>query len=87
MKTKWERKELSYRKIDAIDIDNFCNELYLNQLKALPLEDKIKQFSSELTRVLDKLIHLKTRTITLCPFNPRFTDKVRSQKGKMRNCE
>ena len=44
--------------------------VHLNQLKALPLEDKIKQFNSELIRVLDKLAPLKTRTITLHPSNP-----------------
>ena len=54
-KTKLERKELSYRKIDAINGEDFCYELRLHQLKALPLEDKIKQLNSELTRVLDKL--------------------------------
>ena len=34
------RKELLYRKIDAIDVEDFCNELDVNQLKALSLEDK-----------------------------------------------
>ena len=48
-------KELSYRKIDAIGVEDFCIELHLNQLMALPSEDKIKQFNSELTGVLDKL--------------------------------
>ena len=52
-KATLERKELSYKKIDAIDVEDFCNELHQNQLKALPLEDKIQQFNSEL-RVLDK---------------------------------
>ena len=52
---KLERKELSYRKIDAIDVEVFCNELYLNQLEVLPLEDKIKQLNNELTRELNKL--------------------------------
>ena len=54
-KTKLERKELSYRKLNAIDVEVFCNELHLNQLEVLPLEDKIKQLNSELTRVLNNL--------------------------------
>ena len=51
---------MSYRKIDAIDIEVFCNELHLNQLEILPLEDKIRQSNSELTRVLNKLAPQKT---------------------------
>ena len=86
-KPKLERKELSYRKIDAIDIEAFCNELHLNQLEVLPLEDKIKQLNSELMTVLNKLVPQKTRRITLHPSNPWFTDEVRSQKKKMGNCE
>ena len=54
-KPKLERRELSYRKIDAIDIEPFCNELHLNQLEVLPFEDKIKQLNSELMRVVNKL--------------------------------
>ena len=64
-KTKLERKELSYRKIDAMNVEVFCNELHLNQLEVLPLEDKIKELNSELTGVLNKLVSLKIRTITL----------------------
>ena len=60
-KPKLERKELSYRKIDAIDVEAFCNELHLNQLEVLPLEDKIKQLNSELMRVLNKLAPQKPR--------------------------
>ena len=54
-KTKLERKELYYNKSDVIDVEDFCNELHLDQLKALPLEDKIKQFNSKSTSVLNKL--------------------------------
>ena len=35
-KTKLKRTKLSYRKIDAIDVKVFCNELKLNQLEVLP---------------------------------------------------
>ena len=76
-KPKLERKELSYWKINAIDEEYSCNELHLYQLEALPLKDKIRQFNSELTRVLEKLSALKTRPITLCPSNPWFTDEVK----------
>ena len=54
-KSRLERKELSYRKIDAIEVEAFCNELHLNQLEVLPLEDKINQINTELMRVLSKL--------------------------------
>ena len=54
-KTKLERKEQSYRKIDAINVEVFCNELHVNQQEVLPLKDKIKQLNSELTRILNKL--------------------------------
>ena len=67
-KTKLERKELSYRKIDAIDVEDFCNELHLDQLKALPLEDKIEQLNSELnSRHCDSIkSEEKTRYLWLC---------------------
>ena len=64
-KPKLERKELSYRKIDDIDVEVFCNELHLDQLEILPLEDKIKQLNSKLMRVLNELAPQKTRKITL----------------------
>ena len=86
-KPKFERKELSYRKIDAIEVEAFCNELHLNQIEVLPLEDKVKQLNSELMRVLNKLVPKKIRRITLHPSSPWFTDGVRSQKKKVRNCE
>ena len=42
-KTNLGRKELSYRKTDAINVEVFCNELHLHQLEVLPLEDKFRQ--------------------------------------------
>ena len=54
-KPKLVRKELPYRKTDAIEVEAFCNELHLNQLELLPLEDNIKQLNSELMKVLNKL--------------------------------
>ena len=86
-KPKLEKKELSYRKNDDIDVEVICNELHFDQLEVLPLEDKIKQLNSKLMRVLNKLAPQKTRKFTLHPSNPWFTDGVRSQKKKMRNCE
>ena len=45
-KPKWERKELSYKKLLLLMLKS-CNELHLNKLEVLPLEDKIKQLNSE----------------------------------------
>ena len=83
----WRGKNFRTGKLMLSMLEVFCNELHLNQLEVLPLEYKIKQLHSELTKVLNKLVPPKNRTFTLCPSKPWFTDGVRSQKRKMRNCE
>ena len=80
-----QRKEISYRKLRSIDIcafkADFLESPFVTSVQQLASpDDVLTNYNSSVTAVLDKYAPLKTRTITLRPSSPWFTDDLQKEK-------
>ena len=80
-------KRVSYRKLRAIDLDSLKEDLRSSRLCESPpvnLEDLIDCCNSTLASILDKHAPLRSRTITVRPRVPWFSNDIREAKRERR---
>ena len=85
------RQKMSYRKIRAINYDEFCcdleNSSLVNDAETSDLSDLVNKYNNTLKSLLDTYALLRTKTITLRPTAPWYTDEIRSEKRRRRALE
>jgi hypothetical protein len=89
-KPKFERKEISYRKIKSIDIDTFKQQLsdwepIKNPVSAL--FESVNDYNEVLGEILDTHAPLITRTVTLRSSAPWFSDEIKKARTLKRKLE
>ena len=85
-----ERKTISFRKTRSIDFDKLCNELNNSSLILDPSPDLdvlVEQFNTTLSKLVDVYAPVKTKTVTVRPYSPWYTDEIASEKRKRRSLE
>ena len=83
-------KEISYRKVKAIDWDSFKRDLRSSELlqqTPIALDDLVTSYNSTLSNVLNKHAPVRTRTTVLRPLVPWFTEEIRASKRLRRRSE
>ena len=83
-------KKISYRKLRTIDADSLRQDIKDSTLYKSPtteLSDLCAQYDSVLSSILNKHAPLRTRSISLRPRAPWYTDDIRENKTKRRNLE
>ena len=83
-------KKISYRKLRTIDADSLRQDIKDSALYKSPtteLSDLCAQYDSVLSSILNKHAPLRTRSISLRPRAPWYTDDIRENKTKRRNLE
>jgi exonuclease III len=89
-KTPLPRKTISFRQYKKIDKELFVSDLRSSDLVIKPaatLEELTDQYNKALTDLANKHAPLKSKTVTLHPIAPWYTDKVRELKSTRRQCE
>ena len=92
-KKAFERKEVNYRKMKSIDLQEFRDDISDSPLISTvyeaghDLESLLTLFNTTLIGLLDKHTPLKTRTITIRPSAPWYTEDIREEKQKRRALE
>ena len=87
-KKAFERKEVNYRKMKSIDLQEFRDDISDSPLISTvyeaghDLESLLTLFNTTLIVLLDKHAPLKTRTITIRPSAPWYTEDIREEKQK-----
>ena len=85
-----ERKEITCRKIRSIDFTDFRYNLSNSCLVLDPADDLealVRQYNVTLRSMLDTHAPLKTRTVTVRPYSPWFTEEIAIEKRKRRALE
>ena len=81
-------KEVSYRKVKAIDINAFRKDLQQSDLlcceAARELDDLVSCYNSICSGPLDKYAPVVKKTITTRPRAPRFNDTMKAAKRERR---
>ena len=92
-KKAFERKEVSYRKLKSIDLQELRDDISDSPLISAvhdaghDLESLLALYNTTLIGLLDKHAPLKTRTITIRPSAPWYTENIRVEKQKRRALE
>ena len=92
-KKAFERKEVNYRKMKSIDLQEFRDDISDSPLISTvyeaghDLKSLLTLFNTTLIGLLDKHAPLKTRTITIRPSAPWYTEDIREEKQKRRALE
>ena len=82
-----ERKEITCRKTCSIDFTDFRYNLSNSHLVLDPADDLealVRQYNVTLKSMLDTHAPLKTRTVTVRPYSPWFTEEIAIDKRKRR---
>ena len=92
VKPSLERKVISYRKTRSIDFDKFRQDLANSSLLSdssdhADLDALVGAFNDTLSHLVDSHAPLKTRTITIRPHSPWYTDENATEKRKRRSLE
>ena len=92
VKPSLERKVISYRKTRSIDFDKFRQDLANSSLLSdssdhADLDALVGAFNDTLSHLVDSHAPLKTRTITIRPHFPWYTDEIAAEKRKRRSLE
>ena len=92
VKPSLERKVISYRKTRSIDFDKFRQDLANSSLLSdssdhADLDALVGAFNDTLSHLVDSHAPLKTRTITIRPHSPWYTDEIATEKRKRRSLE
>ena len=85
-----ERKEITCRKIRSIDFTDFRYNLSNSCLVLDPADDLealVRQYNVTLRSMLDTHAPSKTRTVTVRPYSPWFTEEIATEKRKRRALE
>ena len=89
----FERKEVNYRKLKSIDLQELRGDISDSPLVSTvdeagyDLESLLTLYNTTLIGLLDKHAPLKTRTITSHPSAPWNTEDIREEKQKRRTLE
>ncbi len=77
------RKEILYRKLKSIDINEFNNDILNSELTSAPtntLPELVAQYDTVLKEVLDKNSPLRKSIITVRPLTDWYNDKCKQSK-------
>ena len=83
-------KQITYRRMKAIDVDEFASDLQNSRLFSLETDDVdvlAETYNSVLCEVLGQHSPLKSKTITVHHVAPWYTDVVRDTKTIRRKAE
>jgi hypothetical protein len=84
------KKELSYRKYKAIDMDEFAVDIEKSQLGSLVTNDVDElagTYNSVLGEILDKHAPLKKKVVTIHPTAPWYKEDIMNAKKERRHAE
>ena len=84
------KRELTYRRIKAIDIDSFASDIASSRLFSLDSENPdllADTYNAVLRELLDKHAPVKTKTITVHPTAPWYGDDIAAAKKVRRKAE
>ena len=84
------RKELSYRRIKAIDVDAFVSHIEKSRLFSLETVDPdvlADTYNSVLREILNQHAPLKTNVITIHPTAPWYSDDIMTAKKEWQRAE
>jgi len=84
------QKTVSYRKYDAINMDDFSDELLQSQLITDPseiLDTLVDQYNDSLKCLLDKHAPMKTKTFVQRATVPRYNQAIQAAKRDGRRIE
>ncbi|XP_052799130.1 uncharacterized protein LOC128230724 [Mya arenaria] len=86
------RKAVTYRKLRSIDINSFRDDIRKTDLFnargiSSNIDNFIEEYSNELTLILDKHAPLTTKTITLRPSCPWYSEQLHDAKHQKRKLE
>ena len=84
------KKTISYRQYKKIDKEEFKLDLEQSDLIVHPadsLDELIDQYNRTLTMLIDKYAPLKTKTITVRPTVPWYSEKIADLRKKRKLCE
>ena len=88
-KSKLTVKNISYRKLESMDLDAFKADLCVSDLllqSPLQLNNLVESYNTTLVSLLDKYAPTPTRSIVTRHRVPWFTDEIRSAKRRLRRC-
>ena len=83
-------KELTYRRLKAIDMDAFTSDIKHSRLFSLETEDVDEladAYNAVLSEVLDKHAPEKKKTVTIHPVAPWYNDDIGAAKKERRHAE
>ena len=92
-KRAFQRKEVNYRKLKPIDLQELRDDISDSPLISTvdeaghDLESLLTLYNTTLIGLLDKHAPLKTRTITIRPSAPWYNEDIREEKQKRRALE
>ena len=86
------RKTVSFRKLRAIDVDSFKQDIISssvlsNSLNSANLEELVRAYTSELSALIEKHAPLRSKTITLRPSCVWYTQNLHDAKHLRRKLE
>nr|XP_058973916.1 uncharacterized protein LOC131800233 [Pocillopora verrucosa] len=83
VKPNWERKRICGRKLKAISLEHFRQDVAMSPLLSESSNDLLALlhlYNSELSRVLDKHTPLKSRMVTIRPAAPWFSEEIKLER-------
>jgi hypothetical protein len=83
------KQTISYHNWKKVDLDKFKQDI-TNKLgfpEGSSVDDKVQQYNTILTELADTHAPMQTRTVTLRPHHPWFTDEVKEAKQLRRKLE
>ena len=90
VKPNWERKRICGRKLKAINLEHFRQDVALSPLLSEASNDLLTLlhlYNSELSSVLDKHAPLKSRIVTIRPAAPWFSEEIKLERRVRRRLE
>jgi hypothetical protein len=85
------KKKVAYRKIKAIDMDNFANDIVSQTNSSTSVKGdvnaKCNEFTALLRTILDKHAPLRTMQVTIRPKVSWHNDSIAKAKREKRKCE
>ena len=86
----WERKRIGARKLKAVDIEQFKQDIGLSPLlfdSSSDLQELLHLYNSELSSILDKHAPLKLRMVTIRPAAPWLSEEIKLERRIRRRLE
>ena len=83
VKPNWERKRICGRKLKAISLEHFRQDVVMSPLLSESSNDLLPLlhlYNSELSSVLDKHAPLKSRMVTIRPAAPWFSEEIKLER-------